>query len=67
MSEHAQTAEQEPALPDMELIDVVEGMSAEERVQNKRRWLSEISDREMLCNLVDRVNEAEGLEVDIIY
>lgn len=68
MSEYAgKNPEEQPALPDMELINVVEGMSIEERIENKRRWLSEISDREMLCNLVDRVNEAEGADVTIIY
>ncbi len=71
MSEYASgqnnRQETEPALPDMELVDIIEGMSPEERIKHKRRWLSEISDREMLCRMVDDANAAEGADVTIIY
>lgn len=70
MSEYASgrnNTEEQPALPDMELVNIIEGMSPEERIENKRRWLSEISDREMLCRMVDDANEAEGADVTIIY
>ena len=50
----------EPALPDMELINVIEGMSFSQRVAEKRRLLSEISDRETLVNIINDVNQAEG-------
>lgn len=66
MSEREQSQEQ-PALPDMELINFIEAMSPEQRIAEKRRLLSEISDRESLCNLIDQVNEAEGANVTIIY
>ena len=71
MSEYASgqnnRQEAEPALPDMELVNIIEGMSPEERTEHKRRWLSEISDREMLCRMVDDANAAEGADVHIIY
>lgn len=58
----------EPALPDMELNNMVERMTMAERVQEKRRLLSEISDREALVHLINDVNAAEGKDnVDIIY
>lgn len=66
MSEREQSQEQ-PALPDMELINFIEAMTPDQRVQEKRRLLSEISDRESLCNLIDQVNDAEGIDVTIIY
>ena len=59
--------ETEQALPDMELVNIIEGMSPDERIQNKRRWLAEISDREMLCQMVDDANAADGVEVEILY
>lgn len=59
--------DREPALPDMELVNIIEGMTAHERMEHKRQWLSEISDREMLCRMVDDANDAEGIEVDLIY
>lgn len=67
MSEYQQNPETEPALPDMELINYIEGLSPEERIEHKRLWLSQISDREMLCRMVDDVNESEGIDVTIIY
>lgn len=70
MSEYASgvnNPERQEALPDMELVDIIEGMSPEERIEHKRRWLSEISDREMLCRMVDDANDAEGADVSIIY
>ena len=67
MSEYTKRQEEAPALPDMELVNIIEGMSQEERIENKRRWLAEISDREMLCRMVDDANHAEGLDVEIIY
>lgn len=63
---HNESPEQ-PALPDMELVNVIEGMSPMERIAHKRKWLAEISDREMLCRLVDEANDAEGANVSIIY
>ena len=67
MSEYTKRQDEEPALPDMELVNVIESMHPEERIENKRRWLAEISDREMLCRMVDDANHAEGLDVEIIY
>lgn len=55
-------AEQEP-LPNMELRDLVEGMSYIEREAYKRKLLSEMSDREMLVHLINDVNEAEGIDM----
>jgi hypothetical protein len=59
--------EGQPALPDMELINIIESMTVENRIEEKRRLLSEVSDRESLINLIDQVNEAEGADVTIIY
>ena len=67
MSEYAKRQDEEPALPDMELVNVIESMHPEERIEHKRRWLAEISDREMLCRMVDDANHAEGLDIEIIY
>ena len=70
MSEYASgvnNPELQEALPDMELVNFIERMSPEERIEHKRRWLSEISDREMLCRMVDDTNAAEGVDVEIIY
>ena len=67
MSEYTKRQDEEPALPDMELVNVIESMHPEERIENKRRWLAEISDREMLCRMVDDANHAEGLDIEIIY
>ena len=68
MEQGQERQEEQPALPDMELINFIEGMSAEERVDFKRRMLAEISDRESLCNLVDQVFAGEGLETpEILY
>ena len=67
MSEYTKRQDEEPALPDMELVNVIESMHQEERIEHKRRWLAEISDREMLCRMVDDANHAEGLDVEIIY
>ena len=70
MSEYASgvnNPERQEALPDMELVNFIERMSPEERIEHKRRWLSEISDREMLCRMVDDTNAAEGVDVEIIY
>ena len=58
---------EQPALPDMELVQYIENMSPDERIAHKRKWLAEISDREMLCRMVDDANEAEGANVSIIY
>lgn len=38
----------------------------DQRIQEKRRLLSEISDREILCNIIDKVNDAEGINVELI-
>lgn len=59
--------EPQPALPDLELLEYIEGMSVEERLHHKRLWLSQISDREMLCRMVDDANAGEGIDVSIIY
>ena len=58
---------EQSALPDMDLINIIEGMTPDQRIQEKRRLLAEISDREELCNLIDRVYDAEGIDVEIIY
>ena len=58
---------EQAALPDMELIQYIENMPAAERIAHKRKWLAEISDREMLCRMVDDANAAEGVDVQIIY
>lgn len=55
----------QPALPDMELVNIIRNMPPEERMENKRRWLSEISEREMLCRLVDDANKADGLDLEL--
>ena len=65
MSEYAHNKQE--ALPNMELVDIVEGMSPEQRIEYKRQLLAQISDRESLCNLIDTVNESEGIDVTIIY
>lgn len=57
---------QEP-FPEMELRDFFERLTPEERVNHKRQMLDEISDREMICRIIDEVNEQEGLDVTIIY
>jgi hypothetical protein len=57
---------QEP-FPEMELHNFFERMTPEERVNHKRQMLDEISDREMICRVIDEVNEQEGLDVTIIY
>lgn len=59
--------ERQEALPNMELIDIIESMSVEQRIEYKRQLLSEISDREMLCRMVDDANDAEGVDVAIIH
>ena len=55
----------QPALPDMELANIIRNMPPEERMENKRRWLDEISEREMLCRLVDDANKADGLDLEL--
>lgn len=55
----------QPALPDMELVNIIRNMPPEERMENKRRWLSEISDREILCRMVDDANRADGLDLEL--
>lgn len=69
MSEYSRKERQEeqPALPDMELIEYIESMSLDERIAHKRQWLAQISDREILCRMVDDANAAEGVDVEIIY
>lgn len=54
------------AIPTMELAQIIEAMSPQDRIDHKRQWLSDISDREMLCRLVDEINEQEGIEVEEI-
>lgn len=55
----------QPALPDMELVNIIRNIPPEERMENKRRWLDEISEREMLCRLVDDANKADGLDLEL--
>lgn len=69
MSEYASginnwTEVQSP-LPDMELVNIIRDMPPEERMDNKRRWLDEISEREMLCRLADDANKADGLDLEL--
>lgn len=49
-----------------EATQAIEEMTIEERVQWKRQWLSDISDLEMLCRLVDEANASDCVEVDLI-
>lgn len=69
MSEYASGVnnwpDNQPALPDMELVNIIRNMPPEERMENKRRWLDEISEREMLCRLVDDANKADGLDLEL--
>ena len=67
MSERLHTDPEQAALPDMELIEYIENMDPNERIAHKRKWLAEISDREMLCRMVDDANAGEGIDVEIIY
>jgi len=53
---------EQEALEGMELIDLVESMSYEERIAYKNKLLSEMSDREHLVHLINEVNEVEGRE-----
>lgn len=63
-----QGQEEQPALPDMELINIIEGMSHESRMELKRSALDKISECEMLCRMVDDAFAGEGLESPtIIY
>lgn len=55
----------QPALPDMELVNIIRNMPPEERMENTRRWLDEISDREILCRMVDDANKADGLDLEL--
>ena len=55
----------QPALPDMELVNIIRNMPPEERMENRRRWLDEISDREILCRMVDDANKADGLDLEL--
>lgn len=66
-AEREQKFEEQPALPDMELVNIIEGMSPEQRIEYKRQLLEQISDRESLVHLINDVNAAEGCDVDIIY
>ena len=59
--------ERQSALPDMELVDIIESMTVGQRIEYKRQLLSEISDREKLCRMVDDANYAEGADVAIIH
>jgi len=67
MEQNKDQHEPQPALPDLELLEYIEGMSVEERIAHKRLWLSQISDREMLCRMVDDANAGEGVDISIIY
>lgn len=68
MEEQTTQEPEQPALPDMEIYQIVEGMTPEQRVDYKRQLLDGISDREVLCRIIDEVNEAEGSgEISIIY
>lgn len=57
---------QEP-FPEMELVQLFENMTPDERVRHKRQMLREISDREMVVRIIDEVNKQEGIDVTIIY
>lgn len=67
MSEYASGFNnRQEALPDMEIIDFIERMSVEDRLEHKARYLSEISDREQLCRMIDDANEVEGADISMI-
>lgn len=61
MAERLRTPEQD-ALPGLELYEIVERMSVQERAEYKQRLLDEINDREKLVWLINEVNEVEGIE-----
>lgn len=69
MSEYASGVNnpEQPALPDMELVNVIEKMKPQARIEYKRQLLSDISRRESLVHLINEVNEAEGIDVEIKY
>lgn len=52
------------ALPGLELHEVIEAMSPEERLEEKQRLLDEISDREKLVWIINEVNDVEGIEYE---
>lgn len=58
---------EQDALPGMEILELIEGMTPENRIEYKRQLLDQISDRETLVHAINRVNEAEGIDVEIIY
>lgn len=64
MSEFLSEQGEQPALPDMELANIIEGLKPEQRIAEKQRLLSEISDRELVINVINQVNDAEGIEVE---
>ena len=59
-NERLHTDPEQAALPNMELVNYIEGLSVEDRSAHKRRYLSEMSDREALCRMFDEVKDAEG-------
>jgi len=67
MENNAERQEEQPALPDMELVQYIDNMTELERIAHKRLWLSQISDREMLCRMVDDANAGKGIDISIIY
>lgn len=58
---------EQPALPDMELVQMIEGLAPEARLELKRHVLEKISDGEQVCRLIDDINHSEGLDAEIIY
>ena len=62
MYEREPEQEEQPALPDMELVNFIERMSVQERAEYKQKLLDEINDREKLVWLINEVNEVEEVE-----
>ena len=64
----ATNPEGQPALPDMEVINFIESMGQQERVDFKRQLLQEITDRQGLLQMIDDAQAGEGLEpITILY
>ena len=62
MQDFEQNQSSAEALPGLELHEIVERMSVQERAEYKQRLLDDINDREKLVWLINEVNEVEGIE-----
>lgn len=62
VAEYQESTERLP-IPGLELNEIIEAMSPEERREEKQRLLDEINDREKLVWLINEVNEVEGYDM----